>query len=205
MKEKLFLNKLLRFPFIITGLILIGLVGCGSQEDNNAPMQTTDVIISTSHGDITVALYPEKAPESVENFLNYADNGFYDGTIFHRVIPGFMIQGGGFTEAFEQKTTQAPIKNEANNGLSNSTGTLAMARTSDPHSATAQFFINVSDNKFLDHTGENQTGWGYAVFGEVTDGMEVVMKISEQPTTAKGGHQDVPSDTIVIHSVKRVE
>jgi peptidyl-prolyl cis-trans isomerase B (cyclophilin B) len=137
----------------------------------------------------------------VENFLSYVAGGFYDGTIFHRVIDNFMIQGGGFTADMEQKSTQAPIENEANNGLKNQRGTIAMARTQDPHSATAQFFINVQDNDFLNHTGENMQGWGYAVFGKVTDGEDVLDKIRGVQTGSQAGHQDVPVEPIIIESV----
>jgi peptidyl-prolyl cis-trans isomerase B (cyclophilin B) len=151
---------------------------------------------STNHGDILIELDQEKAPVTCKNFEQYVRDGHYDGTIFHRVIDGFMIQGGGMTPGFDQKRTRAPIENEANNGLKNTTGTLAMARTADPHSASAQFFINVSDNHFLDHPG--QDGWGYAVFGRVTDGMEVVNAIKGVRTGNRHGHQDVPVEDVVI-------
>ncbi|MGA7982048.1 MAG: peptidylprolyl isomerase [Chromatiaceae bacterium] len=161
--------------------------------------------METSAGTITIELYPEKAPQTVKSFLTYVDEGFYDGTIFHRVIPGFMIQGGGFTGDMQQKSTHAPIKNEADNGLKNDRGTIAMARTSDPDSATAQFFINLKDNDFLNHTGKTTRGWGYAVFGKVTDGMEVVDKIAAAPTGPHPkGLQDVPKTPIVINKVTRV-
>lgn len=159
------------------------------------------VTVETSKGSIVLELDPAKAPLTVENFLSYANDGFYDGTIFHRVIPGFMIQGGGFTPGMNQKATRAPVRNEANNGLRNDVGTIAMARTPDPHSATAQFFINVSDNDFLNFTGENPRGWGYAVFGRVVEGMEVVEAIVSVPTGNRGGHQDVPREDVVINSV----
>lgn len=158
------------------------------------------VVFDTTKGSITVELYPEQAPVSVENFLGYVDAGHFDGTIFHRLIPGFMIQGGGFTEEMRQKPTQDPIKNEADNGLKNERGTLAMARTSDIHSATSQFFVNVADNAFLDHGGRD---FGYAVFGRVVEGMDVVDDIVQVPTGSKGGHQDVPLEPVVIHSAKR--
>jgi peptidyl-prolyl cis-trans isomerase B (cyclophilin B) len=154
------------------------------------------ITLTTNLGNIVIELNPEKAPKSCENFAQYVKDGHFDGTIFHRVIDGFMIQGGGFTADMEQKPTRGAIENEANNGLSNETGTLAMARTMQPHSATAQFFINVSNNKFLDYPG--QDGWGYCVFGKVVDGMEVVNKIKNTPTTTKHGHQDVPVQDIVI-------
>ena len=161
------------------------------------------VKIVTNMGAITVELDAAKAPKTVENFLSYVKSGFYNDTIFHRVIPGFMIQGGGFTPDFRQKPTKAPIANEANNGLSNRRGTIAMARTSDPNSATAQFFINVADNKFLDYSGPSMRGAGYAVFGHVTSGMDVVDKIVSTPTGAAGPFpQDVPKKTVLIESIK---
>ena len=148
--------------------------------------------MSTTQGDIEIELYPEAAPESVRNFIQYVESGHFDNLIFHRVIPGFMIQGGGFTEDMQQRETREPIENEADNGLKNVTGTLAMARTSNPNSATSQFFINVADNGFLDHTGKTANGWGYAVLGKVVGGMEVVNAIAAVPTGSAGGHQDVP-------------
>ncbi len=166
---------------------------------------TTNVQMDTSKGQITLELYNNKASATVANFLSYAKDGFFDGTIFHRVIPGFMIQGGGFTPDMKQKSTGSPIKNEANNGLKNDVGTIAMARTSNPHSATSQFFINVKDNDFLNFTAETQQGWGYAVFGKVTDGMEVVNSIVQVPTGRHGPHQDVPVDPVIIEKVTVVE
>jgi peptidyl-prolyl cis-trans isomerase B (cyclophilin B) len=157
--------------------------------------------MSTILGDMILELDAENAPKTVENFVSYASSGFYDGTIFHRVINNFMVQGGGFDADMRQKTTEAPIDNEANNGLKNNRGTIAMARTMDPHSATAQFFINVSDNDFLNHTAENMQGWGYAVFGQVVEGQEVLDKIRVVPTGSQAGHQDVPVDPVVIESV----
>jgi cyclophilin family peptidyl-prolyl cis-trans isomerase len=154
----------------------------------------------TSAGDFTVELFTKESPESTANFLKYVDDGHYDGTIFHRVIPGFMIQGGGFASGMEQKDTRPPIRNEATNGMENLRGTLAMARTNDIHSATAQFFINLVDNDFLNHQPGN---YGYAVFGRVTSGMEVVDAIAGVPTTRRRGHGDVPVDEVVVHSVKR--
>lgn len=159
------------------------------------------ITLHTNHGDIKLALNEEKAPETAANFLQYAQEGFYDGTIFHRVIDGFMIQGGGFTAEMQQKATNAPVKNEANNGLSNKVGAIAMARTQDPHSATAQFFINVNDNTFLDHKSETLQGWGYCVFGEVVEGMDVVNKIKDVATGNHGMHQDVPLEAVVIEKV----
>ena len=152
----------------------------------------------TGYGVITLELDAEKAPKSAANFLAYVNKGHYNGTIFHRVIPGFMIQGGGMEPGMNQKPTDAPIENEANNGLKNSVYTVAMARTGDPHSATAQFFINVADNGFLNHTAPSQQGWGYAVFGKVVAGSEVVDKIKTVKTGRKGFHDDVPKDDVVI-------
>ena len=164
-------------------------------------MPAAHILMTTTVGPMTLELDADNAPKTVENFLSYVSNGFYDGTIFHRVINNFMVQGGGFTTDMEQKATQAPIENEANNGLKNAYGTIAMARTQDPHSATAQFFINVQDNDFLNHTGENMQGWGYAVFGKVTDGEEVLDKIRCVQTGSQAGHQDVPVEPIIIESV----
>ncbi|WP_153915513.1 peptidylprolyl isomerase [Shewanella sp. TC10] len=163
------------------------------------------ITLHTNMGDIKIALNAEKAPLTVENFIKYVKDGFYDGTVFHRVIDGFMVQGGGFTEDMVQKTPNAAIKNEANNGLSNKVGTLAMARTSDPHSATAQFFINVSDNTFLDHKAETGQGWGYCVFAEVVEGMDIVEKIKAVSTGNRGMHQDVPLEAVVINSASIAE
>ncbi len=160
------------------------------------------VEIRTNLGAITVELQADKAPESVKNFLAYVKSGHYDGTVFHRVIEGFMIQGGGFDLSLSQKKTGAPVRNEANNGLRNARYTLAMARTSDPHSATAQFFINVGDNAFLDHRSQTASGWGYAVFGRVVSGQAVVDKIARVPTGSAGGLQDVPADPVMIESVR---
>lgn len=156
------------------------------------------VLLQTNHGDIVLELDAAKAPNTVENFVGYVNDGFYNGTIFHRVIGNFMIQGGGFEPGMKQKETKAPIDNEAANGLKNDNYTVAMARTNDPHSATAQFFINVSDNDFLNFTSPNARGWGYAVFGKVVDGTEVVDKIKAVRTGTKGFHQDVPVDDVII-------
>ena len=156
------------------------------------------VQLATTLGPITIELNPEKAPKTVENFVSYVESGHYDGTIFHRVIEDFMIQGGGMDSEMNMKPTNAPVNNEANNGLKNEYGTIAMARTADPHSASSQFFINTSDNGFLDFTAETQDGWGYCVFGKVTAGIEVVNNIEEKPTTTKNGHQDVPEEVIEI-------
>ncbi|MBK8183809.1 MAG: peptidyl-prolyl cis-trans isomerase [Candidatus Competibacteraceae bacterium] len=162
------------------------------------------VKLHTSLGIISIELDADKAPITTANFLQYARDGFYDGTVFHRVIPNFMIQGGGFESGMAQKATRAPIRNEADNGLKNTVGAIAMARTPDPHSASAQFFINVKDNDFLDHRGQTSQGWGYCVFGKVTAGMEVVNAIAKAPTTSKHGHQDVPVEDVIINKVEIV-
>ena len=162
------------------------------------------VKLTTNHGDIVIELDAEKAPETVKNFLAYVEAGHYDNTIFHRVINGFMIQGGGFEPGMKQKATQAPVKNEANNGLKNEAGTIAMARTQDPHSATAQFFINVADNDFLNFKAENIQGWGYCVFGRVTEGMDVVNAIKGVKTGSSGFHQDVPKEDVIIERAEVV-
>ena len=160
------------------------------------------VVMKTNLGDITFELYPEKAPKTVENFLKYVEDGFYKNTVFHRVIANFMIQGGGFDSSLKQKPTRSPIENEAGNGLTNQAGTIAMARTSDPHSATAQFFINVANNTFLNFTAPNQNGYGYAVFGKVIGGMEIINKIAGTPTSAGGPFPgDVPKNSIVIEDI----
>ncbi|MCK5395392.1 MAG: peptidyl-prolyl cis-trans isomerase [Gammaproteobacteria bacterium] len=157
------------------------------------------VTLETSHGNIVIELNAEKAPETVKNFLNYVNDGFYDGTVFHRVIPNFMVQGGGFMPGMVQKKPEDPIKNEADNGLANDRGTIAMARTNDPHSATAQFFINHNDNGFLNHTAPSGAGWGYCVFGKVTDGMDTVDSIAAVTTGNNGGHADVPTEDVTIN------
>ena len=163
------------------------------------------ILLKTSNGTIKVELVHEKAPITAKNFEQYVKDGFYNGTIFHRVISNFMIQGGGFAPGLAQKKTRDPIKNEANNGLSNVNGTLAMARTTDPHSASAQFFINVADNDFLDFTKESTEGWGYAVFGKVVEGMDIVDKIKSVPTTSQDMHQDVPKEDVIIESAEIVD
>jgi cyclophilin family peptidyl-prolyl cis-trans isomerase len=158
------------------------------------------VVFETSKGPFTIELLSDDAPKTVENFLQYVDDGFFDGTVFHRVIPGFVIQGGGFTSEMTQKDTRAPIANEADNGQKNLRGTLSMARTSDINSATSQFFVNLADNAFLDHGTRD---FGYAVFGRVVDGMEVIDAIAAVPTGSSGGHQDVPVEPVVVHSARR--
>ena len=187
--------------------LLIALTSCVDVIENNETNnlmenKMTQVTIKTSVGDIQLELNDEKAPITVENFKTIASSGYYEGTIFHRVINGFMIQGGGLTADMNNKSSETgPIQNEANNGLPNDRGTIAMARTMDPHSATSQFFINHKDNSFLNHTGETSQGWGYAVFGKVTNGMEIVDKIADVPTGSSGAYQDVPEDVITIESV----
>lgn len=192
-----------QFIFVLLGWIAVMSSGWATTESINIEGQqmTTDleqVIIITNLGEITLDLNPEHAPETVANFITYANDGFYDGTIFHRVISGFMIQGGGFTEDMSQKDTRDSIKNEANNGLKNIRGSIAMARTSDPESATAQFFINLTDNDFLDFKSETTQGWGYAVFGQVVNGMDVVDEIAAQST----GAADVPVTPVIIESIR---
>ncbi|MBL4712578.1 MAG: peptidyl-prolyl cis-trans isomerase [Gammaproteobacteria bacterium] len=159
----------------------------------------TTVTFDTSHGNFVIELNDEKAPETVKNFLDYVNDGFFDGTIFHRVIPNFMIQGGGFLPGMVQKDCNSPVNNEADNGLKNDRGTIAMARTSDPHSATAQFFVNHKDNDFLNYTSQTDQGWGYCVFGKVSDGMDTLDAIANVSTSSEGGHGDVPVETITIN------
>jgi cyclophilin family peptidyl-prolyl cis-trans isomerase len=167
-------------------------------------MATNNVVVDTDHGTFTIELDPGHAPRSVENFLGYVDAGHYDGTIFHRVIPGFMVQGGGYDARYEKKPVRTPVQNEADNGLKNLRGTVAMARTSDPHSATAQWFVSVADNAFLDHKAKNDAGWGYTVFGRVTQGMDVVDRIVSAKTGATGPFtKDAPLQPITIRSVRR--
>ena len=187
--------------------LLVALTSCvdvieNDEANNLMENKMTQVTIKTSVGDIQLELNDEKAPITVENFKTIASSGYYEGTIFHRVINGFMIQGGGLTADMNNKSSgTGPIQNEANNGLLNDRGTIAMARTMDPHSATSQFFINHKDNAFLNHTGETSQGWGYAVFGMVTEGMDVVDQIAEVATGSSGAYQDVPEEVITIESV----
>ncbi len=177
---------------------LLPSIGGYAEQSSTNPM----VKMTTTLGDITIELYSEKAPETVENFLQYAADGFYDGTIFHRVIPGFVLQGGGLTGDLDRKSTRTPIPNESDNGLRNLRGTLSMARLSDPDSATSQFFINLADNTHLDHRGG--TEWGYAVFAKVVDGIEVVDDIAGVETTTVSGYRDVPATPVVIEQVRRM-
>lgn len=163
------------------------------------------ILLKTTHGDITLELDHDKAPETAKNFEQYVRDGFYDGLIFHRVIPNFMVQGGGFTPDMQPRKTREPIQNEADNGLSNMQGTVAMARTMDPHSATAQFFINAENNGFLDHTAKNADGWGYCVFGKVVDGMDTVNRIRAVRTESRGMHDDVPSENVIIEKAEVIE
>jgi peptidyl-prolyl cis-trans isomerase B (cyclophilin B) len=174
-------------------------------KENKMTDTSPKVKLTTSLGAIVIQLNDEKAPVTTANFLKYVNEGFYNGTIFHRVIKDFMAQGGGFDTGFKQKATHDPIKNEADNGLANKRGSIAMARTSDPNSATAQFFINYRDNGFLNHTSPTPSGWGYAVFGEVVEGMDVVDAMANQPTGNRGGHQDVPKTDIVIEKAEVVK
>ncbi len=190
----------------ILGALAIGLASTtsalGETPANTTKKEQPMVVFETSKGEITLELFEEQAPVTVENFLSYVDEGFYDGTIFHRVIPGFMVQGGGFTPDMKQKQTKAPIKNEADNGLKNERGNLSMARTQDVNSATTQFFINVTDNEFLDHGSRD---FGYAVFARVVDGMDVVDEIVAVPTGRSGMHSDVPKEPVLIERARRKE
>ncbi len=187
-------------------LLLMLFVAACNNEVSNAPARSSNphVLMQTSMGDLVIELYPDKAPKSVANFLQYVDEGFYNGTIFHRVISGFMIQGGGFTPDMQQKKTRPPIINEADNRLRNTIGTIAMARTMEPHSATSQFYINVAMNSTLDFREKTPRGWGYAVFGRVIKGMDVVKAIKGVPTTRKGVYNDVPTTTVLIKKASRV-
>ena len=183
--------------FLSAVSLLLASIGVATANSGDKVM----VEMHTSKGLITLELDAEKAPVTVANFIEYVKSGHFDGTIFHRVIPGFVIQGGGLESGMKEKPTQAPIENEADNGLKNVTGSICMARTNDPHSATSQFFINLKDNQFLDHSEKSPQGWGYAVFGQVTDGMDVVEAIAAVQTGNAGGHQDVPVEDIVVEKV----
>lgn len=188
-----------RLAVIFCLIVLLPPVASSAAQSDN-PM----VEMKTSKGDITIELYPGKAPKTVANYLAYVDKGFYDGTIFHRVIKGFMIQGGGLTRDMQKKPTDAPVANEADNGLENKPGTIAMARTFQPHSATSQFFINTADNQALNFRATSPRGWGYCVFGRVVKGMDTVVSIENSSTAARAGRRDVPVEPIVIESVKRL-
>ena len=207
------IRQVLRFQpvvFFLLGLMMMALslsaqATTSSTTQGNTMSTNPKVLLQTNKGDITLELDAEKAPNTTQNFLNYVNAGFYNGTIFHRVINNFMIQGGGFEVGMKQKETNAPIENEANNGLKNDRYTIAMARTNDPHSATAQFFINVADNDFLNHTNPTPNGWGYAVFGTVVEGTDVVDSIKGVKTGNKGFHQDVPVEDVIIENATVVE
>ena len=211
----------MRSKWMLAALALMVTIGCGggsppppaeepapaeekpAAETAPAPTGTNPMVeMRTSLGTMKIELYPEKAPKTVENFVGYAGERFYDGTVFHRVISGFMIQGGGFTPDMSEKETRAPIANEASNGLKNVRGSLAMARTGDPHSASSQFFINTVDNPFLDFTAETVQGYGYAVFGQVVEGLETLDAIKKVSTGSRDGYDDVPVDPVVIESVR---
>jgi peptidyl-prolyl cis-trans isomerase B (cyclophilin B) len=183
--------------FLSAVILVLASIGVATANSGDKVM----VEMHTSKGLITLELDAEKAPVTVANFIEYVNSGHFDGTIFHRVIPGFVIQGGGLESGMKEKSTQAPIENEADNGLKNVTGSICMARTNDPHSATSQFFINLKDNQFLDHTEKSPQGWGYAVFGQVTGGMDVVEAIAAVQTGNAGFHQDVPVEDIVVEKV----
>lgn len=191
------------FIVCLAACMTLCLFGCQSQKKGGSPMTNPLITIRTNKGDIQVELFADKAPLTVKNFLQYVDEKYYHKTIFHRVIDGFMIQGGGMDADLMDKATHASIRNEADNRLSNKLGTLAMARTSEPHSATAQFFINVADNTFLDHHNPSPSGFGYCVFGKVTQGMDVVDKIRVVKTGTKKGHQNVPLETIEILEITK--
>ena len=191
------------FVLLLTGLFIAPVQAATTNHTQKG--KHSMVKLHTNHGTITLELNDEKAPVTVKNFLEYVNSGFYDNTIFHRVIDGFMIQGGGFEPGMKQKPTNAPIQNEAANGLKNDNYTIAMARTSDPNSATAQFFINVKDNHFLDYTAPNTQGYGYCVFGKVVDGTDVVDAIRKVQTGFKGGHQDVPLEDVIITKAEEIK
>lgn len=212
MKRNTLMNKRFLLTSLFSTLLVIGTLGLMFSPFSNANASSTEdtkanpqVLLKTSFGDITLELYPDKAPKSVANFLRYVNEGFYDGTIFHRVIPTFMVQGGGFTPDLQKKPTHAPIPNEADNGLRNRIGTVAMARTNDPNSATAQFFINVSQNTFLDFREKTARAWGYAVFGRVIKGMKVVNRIRLVKTGFKNGMGDVPINPVVIIKATQIK
>ncbi|MDA9094382.1 peptidylprolyl isomerase [Gammaproteobacteria bacterium] len=193
------MKKIQLLSVLLCGLVFSSFMNASSQSKENA---MTSVTINTTIGAIHLELDQDKAPITVANFVSLANAGYYEGTIFHRIIPGFMVQGGGLTEDMQNKASGTdPIQNEANNGLGNDRGTVAMARTGDPHSATGQFFVNHKDNDFLNHTAENAQGWGYAVFGKVTEGMDVVDALADMSTGVVGGYQDAPLEPVTIESV----
>lgn len=201
----------MKFQGLLATLMLSCLLLCAaqaapiSQQHSVKKGKTSMVILHTNHGNITIELDAERAPVTVKNFLDYVTSGFYDNTVFHRVIDNFMIQGGGFEAGMKEKDTKKPIRNEAANGLTNDRYTIAMARTSDPHSATAQFFINIKDNSFLDYTAPNAQGYGYCVFGKVVSGTEVLDAIRKVKTGNSGGHQDVPLEDVILTKAEVVE
>ncbi|WP_093447824.1 peptidylprolyl isomerase [Thiomicrospira sp. ALE5] len=190
---------MLRRTFIAAALTTTLVFSTAAKADN------PKVLVETNLGSMIIELYPNEAPITVANFLEYAKDGFYDGTIFHRVIDNFMIQGGGMDQQMRRKATRDPIQNEADNGLHNRIGTIAMARTNDPHSATSQFFINVANNRSLDFREKTPRAWGYTVFGRVVDGMRTVNQIRTQPTTSRNGHQDVPINPVIIERVRQIQ
>ena len=197
-------NKLIQFTKVTIACALLFSTATHAADKNN--MSTTTIKLTTNQGEITLELDAEKAPNTVKNFVTYVEEGFYEGVIFHRIISNFMAQGGGFTTDFKQKDTHSPIENEADNGLKNDRGTIAMARTSDPHSATGQFFINLADNDFLNHSSKTSQGWGYAVFGKVTEGMDVVDKMAAIPTGSGGMFPtDVPKEEVVIEKAEVIK
>jgi len=187
---------------ILLAVLMLAIIA-GTSMGQESAVSNPQVVMETSKGDIVLELYLDKAPLTVKNFLDYIDAGFYSGTVFHRVIPGFMLQGGGFSRDMQKKSTLIPVKNEAFNGLKNDRGTIAMARTQDPHSASSQFFINTVDNAFLNHKSQTTAGWGYAVFGKVIKGMEVVDAISKVQTGTQGRFRDVPKTPVEIIKVRR--
>ena len=197
-------NKLIQFTKVTIACALLFSTATHAADKNN--MSTTTIKLTTNQGEITLELDAEKAPNTVKNFVTYVKEGFYEGVIFHRIISNFMAQGGGFTTDFKQKDTHSPIENEADNGLKNDRGTIAMARTSDPHSATGQFFINLVDNDFLNHSSKTSQGWGYAVFGKVTEGMDVVDKMAAIPTGSGGMFpSDVPKEEVIIEKAEVIK
>ncbi len=188
--------------FLLFFFLVFGIVGSTAAQQGGGGVGNPRVAFDTTKGKIVIELFEDKAPKTVANFLQYVKSKHFDGTIFHRVIPGFVIQGGGFTADMTQKPTKPPVQNEADNGLKNGRGTLSMARTSDPNSASSQFFINLSDNASLDHKGKSPQGWGYAVFGKVVEGMDVVDQVAQVRTGSKSGHSDVPVEPIVVRKAE---